>query len=134
MPRAASAATSPREPASPARLPSPPTSGCAPSPLSPGCRNCLRQFVTSRNASTNWITMPNDRPQQNERRPVAYLNPEFLNSPDARAMRILAEFLEPLAKFRRDKVRDTIVFFGSARIREDGPMARYYEEARELAR
>jgi len=31
-------------------------------------------------------------------------------------------------------VHDTIVFFGSARLREDGPLARYYAEARELAR
>ena len=38
-------------------------------------------------------------------------------------LRILAEFLEPLAHFRREKVRDTVVFFGSARIREDGPLA-----------
>ena len=78
--------------------------------------------------------MENDRPPQGERRPVAYLNEKFLNSPDARAMRILAEFLEPLAHFRREKVRDTVVFFGSARIREDGPMAHYYQDARKLAK
>jgi uncharacterized protein (TIGR00730 family) len=48
-------------------------------------------------------------------------------------MRILAEFLEPLAHFRREKVRDTVVFFGSARVQEDGPLARYYNEARTLA-
>ena len=48
----------------------------------------------------------------------AYKNLEFLNSPDARAMRILAEFLEPLAHFRRERIRDTVVFFGSARLRE----------------
>jgi hypothetical protein len=70
-----------------------------------------------------------------ERRPVAYLNDKFLNSPDARAMRILSEFLEPLAHFRREKVRDTVVFFGSARIREgEGELARYYDDARSLAR
>jgi len=69
------------------------------------------------------------------RRPPAYLNEGFLNSPDARAIRILAEFLEPLAHFRREKVRDTVVFFGSARLREgQGPLARYYDEARVLAR
>ena len=61
--------------------------------------------------------MENDRPPQGERRPVAYLNEKFLNSPDSRAIRILAEVLEPLAHFRREKVRDTVVFFGSARIR-----------------
>src|SRR5260370_13254942 len=70
-----------------------------------------------------------------DRRPVAYLNDKFLNSPDARALRILSEFLEPLAHFRREKVRDTVVFFGSARVREgEGEMGRYYDEARSLAR
>jgi len=49
-------------------------------------------------------------------------------------MRILAEFLEPLAHFRREKVRDTVVFFGSARLREDGPLGQYYKDARTLAR
>jgi len=47
---------------------------------------------------------------------------------------MLAEFLEPLAHFRREKVRDTVVFFGSARIREDGPLKEYYNDARTLAR
>jgi uncharacterized protein (TIGR00730 family) len=78
--------------------------------------------------------MPNPTPPQGSRRPVAYLNEQFLNSPDARAMRILAEFLEPLAHFRREKIRDTVVFFGSARLREDGPLKQYYDDARTLAR
>ena len=68
------------------------------------------------------------------RRPVAYLNESFLNSSDARAIRMLAEYLEPLAHFRREKIRDTVVFFGSARLREDGPMGQYYRDARTLAR
>ncbi|HWB99340.1 MAG TPA: TIGR00730 family Rossman fold protein [Bryobacteraceae bacterium] len=76
--------------------------------------------------------MENDK-NHSERRPVAYLNQPFLNSPDARALRILAEYLEPFSHFRREKVRDTVVFFGSARLRETGPMARYYEDARALA-
>ena len=67
-------------------------------------------------------------------RPPAYENPEFLESEDARPLRILAEYLEPLRTFRRARVRDTIVFFGSARLSPDGPLGRYYEEARELAR
>src|SRR6516164_988251 len=79
--------------------------------------------------------MTNPTPPHSERRPVAYLNDKFMNSPDARALRILSEFLEPLAHFRREKVRDTVVFFGSARIREgEGEMGRYYDEARTLAR
>jgi len=68
------------------------------------------------------------------RKPLAYLNEGFLNSPDARAIRMLAEYLEPLSVFRRQKIRDTVVFFGSARVRDDGPLAHYYEDARTLAR
>lgn len=45
----------------------------------------------------------------------AYKSSSFLNSPDARVIRILSEYLEPLARFRRLRIRDTIVFFGSAR-------------------
>jgi uncharacterized protein (TIGR00730 family) len=47
--------------------------------------------------------------------PMAYLNSDFLNSPDGRILRILAEYAEPLARFRREKIQDTVVFFGSAR-------------------
>ncbi len=68
------------------------------------------------------------------RRPVAYKNEAFLDSADGRSLRILSEYLEPLSHFRDEKVRDTIVFFGSARITEDGPLGNYYQEARELAR
>jgi uncharacterized protein (TIGR00730 family) len=49
-------------------------------------------------------------------------------------MRILSEYLEPFSHFRREKVRDTVVFFGSARIAENGPLKEYYEGARVLAR
>lgn len=65
---------------------------------------------------------------------LAYEDEQFLNSEDARPLRIVAEYLGPLHGFRRAKIHDTIVFFGSARITEDGPMGRYYREARELAR
>jgi len=68
------------------------------------------------------------------RRPKAYKNESFLDSADARPLRILSEYLEPLAHFRKHRIRDTIVFWGSARLAEDGPMGRYYREARELAR
>ncbi len=91
----------------------------------------------------------------------AYKNHEFLMSPDAREIRILSEFLEPKARFRRNKIKDTIVFFGSARIiprhiaeknleilkKEDNPdqdmikkckkdleNSRYYEDAVELSK
>jgi uncharacterized protein (TIGR00730 family) len=89
--------------------------------------------------------------------PLAYENPEFLNSPDGRILRILSEYSEPLTRFRREQIQDTVVFFGSARFHskedaekavqasssgEDGKlklaqagvnMARYYEDARRMA-
>src|SRR3954465_13712371 len=95
--------------------------------------------------------------------PVAYQNEPFLNSPDGRILRMLAEYQEPLARFRREQIQDTVVFFGSARFqgREIAAenlaavgeknatpeqmeqdlkraqahvdMARYYEDARKLA-
>jgi uncharacterized protein (TIGR00730 family) len=86
----------------------------------------------------------------------AYLNQDFLKSRDARALRILSEYLEPEARFAHFRVDDTIVFMGSARLlsreqakRELGEaertngdltsarmhleMSQYYEAARELA-
>jgi uncharacterized protein (TIGR00730 family) len=94
---------------------------------------------------------------ERKRTPVkAYANEAFLNSRDARALRILAEYLEPRSRFERHKVEDTIVFMGSARTlpREQAQaalrksesgggdiegartaleMSVYYEAARELA-
>jgi hypothetical protein len=47
--------------------------------------------------------------------PLPFLNTEFLRSPAARTIRILSEYLEPAERLRRARIRDTIVFFGSAR-------------------
>jgi len=47
--------------------------------------------------------------------PVAYQNDSFIDSPDGRILRIMAEYQEPLARFRREQIQDTVVFFGSAR-------------------
>jgi uncharacterized protein (TIGR00730 family) len=98
--------------------------------------------------------------------PLAYQNEAFLNSPDGRILRLMSEYSEPLSRFRREQIQDTVVFFGSARIqsgekaasrltelRDNGvdisasqqaldmkraeaavDMARYYEDARRLAR
>jgi uncharacterized protein (TIGR00730 family) len=98
--------------------------------------------------------------------PLAYLDPDFLESEEGRPIRILAEYLEPLRRFKEQKIQDTVVFFGSARVdsrdraeralqtlrargehdadqayqielsksRKAVEWARYYEEARELAR
>ena len=86
----------------------------------------------------------------------AYLNDSFLRSSDARALRILAEYLEPESRLAHYQVEDTIVFMGSARLiaqeqaqaelasaeagagdvavaRQRLEMSRYYEAARELA-
>jgi uncharacterized protein (TIGR00730 family) len=48
--------------------------------------------------------------------PVAYEIPEFLQSGTARPVRILAEYLEPLRRFKKQNIQDTVVFFGSARV------------------
>jgi uncharacterized protein (TIGR00730 family) len=98
--------------------------------------------------------------------PLAYLDPDFLESDEGRPLRILAEYLEPLRRFKEQKIQDTVVFFGSARVdsrdraeralqtlrargvnevdaqyeaelsksRKALEWARYYEDARELAR
>ena len=100
------------------------------------------------------------------KQPLAYQLEEFLESAEARPIRILSEYLEPLRRFREQKIQDTVVFFGSARVdsreraeralatlrargvrvadaqheaeltksRKALEWARYYEEARELAR
>jgi hypothetical protein len=65
---------------------------------------------------------------------LAYRNKKFLDTPEARSLRILSEYLYPLSHFRKEKITDTVVFFGSARTEENGPNARYYNDARELAR
>jgi uncharacterized protein (TIGR00730 family) len=53
--------------------------------------------------------------KESESPPLPYLNTEFLNSPAARTIRILSEYLEPAERLRRARIYDTIVFFGSAR-------------------
>ena len=98
--------------------------------------------------------------------PLAYLDPEFLESEEGRPVRILSEYLDPLKRFRDQRIQDTVVFFGSARVdsreraerslktlkargeahaddhyenelkrsRKAVEWARFYEDARELAR
>src|SRR5947209_95984 len=98
--------------------------------------------------------------------PLAYLDAQFLESEEGRPIRLLSEYLEPLRRFQDQKIQDTVVFFGSARVdsreraeralktlkargvqsaaanheeelqksRKAVEWARYYEEARELAR
>ncbi len=54
-------------------------------------------------------------PKSSSRPTRAYENLDFLHSPDARALRILAEYIEPNSRFKHYKIEDTIIFFGSAR-------------------
>ena len=97
--------------------------------------------------STNEISTTPNKPA-----PLAYENPQFLNSTDGRILRIMSEYVEPLARFRREQIQDTVVFFGSARFlsleqARSAPahdeshrraeamleMAGYYEDARRMA-
>ncbi|HMK67782.1 MAG TPA: LOG family protein [Stellaceae bacterium] len=93
---------------------------------------------------------------ESHRQPKAFHNTRFLESRDARAIRILSEYLEPLSRFERSDVQDTIVFMGSARLKARDAaeaalaaaelsgtgvaearialeLSAYYEAARELA-
>jgi len=67
----------------------------------------------------------------------AYKNLDFLNSRDARTIRILAEYLEPEKRFREHHIEHTVVFFGSARVKPEGNdipgMEKYYTAAEEMA-
>jgi uncharacterized protein (TIGR00730 family) len=56
-----------------------------------------------------------DSPDKLKSAPLAYENEAFLDSPEGRILRILAEYQEPLSRFRREQIQDTVVFFGSAR-------------------
>ncbi len=62
--------------------------------------------------------------------PLAYLDHEFLESEEARPLRILAEYLEPLRRFRAQNIQDTVVFFGSARIHSRDAVQRMLEQFR----
>src|SRR5258707_14299413 len=61
------------------------------------------------------------RPKPQHAPKAPHENPEFLESTPARPLRILAEYINPLAKLKTEGIGDTIVMFGSARIhsRED---------------
>ncbi|HVO46862.1 MAG TPA: LOG family protein [Steroidobacteraceae bacterium] len=65
---------------------------------------------------------------------LSYHDPQFVDSEEARPLRILSEYLAPMRAFCAQHVRDTVVFFGSARARVDGPLGGYLRDATELAR
>lgn len=67
----------------------------------------------------------------------AYKDQEFMNSRDARLLRILSEYIAPEAKFKATGVNHTVVFFGSARIKPDDDTlgtAKYYLAAQEMSK
>jgi len=66
-------------------------------------------------AATHPVIPGNGGPALLDAAPLAYENSAFLNSADGRPIRIISEYLEPLARFRREQIQDTVVFFGSAR-------------------
>ena len=57
---------------------------------------------------------------------MAYRDEAFLESQEGRPLRILSEYVWPYAHFQDEKIQDTIVFFGSARIMETGALSNYY--------
>jgi uncharacterized protein (TIGR00730 family) len=67
---------------------------------------------------------------------IAYDNPEFLKSPEARTLRILSEYLEPLSRLEKLRVNSTVLFLGSSQAKphqRESILAKYYWEAEELA-
>ena len=54
--------------------------------------------------------------REKRRVPLAYESSDFLHTAEARLLRVLSEYVEPLARFRRENIQDTVVFFGSARV------------------
>lgn len=73
-------------------------------------------------------------PEDLDGRVPAYEDRAFLSGESARPLRILAEYIEPRARFEAHGIIDTVVFFGSARLSETDPLGHYYAAARELAR
>ncbi|MEA3364562.1 MAG: LOG family protein [Candidatus Hydrogenedentes bacterium] len=65
------------------------------------------------------------------RPPKAYKNAAFLSSPDARAIRVLCEFIEPQTRFERLNIQHTVVFFGSARTQATQDAAERLAKAKE---
>jgi uncharacterized protein (TIGR00730 family) len=68
-----------------------------------------------------------------ESQPLAYMSHEFLTSDEARPVRLLSEYLDPLRRFRQHRIRDTVVFFGSARTRSRESAERHLAEMRGTA-
>ena len=84
----------------------------------PPANSSLEAGVRTKRRTSGQAVIPgNGTPPPLECAPLAYENSGFLNSADGRPLRIISEYLEPLARFRREQIQDTVVFFGSARFR-----------------
>src|ERR1039457_4645019 len=83
----------------------------------PGREQGTAQGAEQPSPSPTAVIPSNSAPPPMDRAPLAYENPSFLNSADGRLIRIVAEYTEPLARFRKERIQDTVVFFGSARFR-----------------
>jgi len=65
---------------------------------------------------------------------LAYRDPIFMESLPARPLRILAEYIDPVNRLRRASIGDTIVMFGSARVRAREEAMKQLDEVRQKSR
>lgn len=92
-------------------------------------------FWSTTAAECNAMLVPIWSPPMPAKPPLlSYHDSQFVDSEQARPLRILSEYLAPMRAFREQHVRNTVVFFGSARATEEGPLGRYIADARELSR
>ena len=68
-----------------------------------------------------------------QEQPLAYMDREFLESDEARPLRILAEYLEPLRRLKEQNIQDTVVFFGSARVHSRSRATRAHDRLKKRA-
>ena len=59
--------------------------------------------------------------------PLSYMDEDFLDTDEARPIRIIAEYLDPLRRLKDANIQDTVVFFGSARVHSRVHAARAHQ-------
>lgn len=79
--------------------------------------------TASKRPAINGILTPMTGPKP----PKAYRNQDFLNSSDARSIRVMCEFEEPRHRLQAEGVDNIVMLFGSARAK---PKAEYEEAVR----
>ncbi|MBU3742255.1 MAG: hypothetical protein FGM24_08220, partial [Candidatus Kapabacteria bacterium] len=75
-------------------------------------RSAKAKHVTAKTTDISGEAIPHGK-----RAPKAYGNREFMFGKDARILRVMAEYLHPEHQFKRHSIHNTIIFFGSARIK-----------------